>query len=47
LTTIDIMQGRMPGLGCSRSWQDWVLVGCGFRFIPAGFSDVKPATVPI
>ena len=20
---------------------------CGFRFIPAGFSDVKPATVPI
>jgi hypothetical protein len=21
--------------------------GCGFRFIPAGFSDVKPATVPI
>jgi hypothetical protein len=22
-------------------------LGCGFRFIPAGFSDVKPATVPI
>jgi hydroxymethylglutaryl-CoA reductase (NADPH) len=21
--------------------------GCGFRFIPAGFSDVKPATVTI
>src|ERR1700733_3707901 len=20
---------------------------CGFRFIPAGYSDVKPATVPI
>jgi hypothetical protein len=22
-------------------------VECGFRFIPAGYSDVKPATVPI
>jgi len=22
-------------------------LACGFRFIPAGFSDVKPATVPI
>ncbi len=20
---------------------------CGFRFIPAGYSDVKPATIPI
>ena len=20
---------------------------CGFRFIPAGYSDLKPATVPI
>jgi hypothetical protein len=22
-------------------------LGCGFRFIPAGYSDVKPAAVPI
>ncbi|UPT87138.1 hypothetical protein HAP41_0000044325 [Bradyrhizobium barranii subsp. apii] len=21
--------------------------GCGFRFIPAGYSDLKPAIVPI
>ncbi|HEX4828044.1 MAG TPA: hypothetical protein VFV12_07445, partial [Xanthobacteraceae bacterium] len=24
-----------------------MLNGCGFRFIPAGYSDVKPAGIPI
>jgi hypothetical protein len=24
-----------------------LVTDCGFRFIPAGYSDVKPAPVPI
>ena len=31
-----------PGLTAVRLCRE-----CGFRFIPAGYSDVKPATVPI
>ncbi len=33
-------------LVCGLSDPSWLLENCGFRFNPAGCSDVKPATVP-
>ena len=40
--------GRRRRHDATRTGAQSVLTSkCGFRFIPAGFSDVKPATVPI
>jgi len=36
---------ELIGLVTAYEWPP--MLECGFRFIPAGFSDVKPATVPI
>jgi hypothetical protein len=36
----DVAMPAMPG-------SSMIKTECGFRFIPAGYSDVKPATVPI
>lgn len=39
------------GAGRRRTWSEEdkarIVAECGFRFMPAGFSDLKPATVPI
>jgi len=35
-------------LDVNSDYQPWLVERkCGFRFIPAGYSDLKPATVPI
>jgi hypothetical protein len=42
-----IFMASLINLELPRGVPALVAITCGFRFIPAGFSDVKPATVPI